>query len=142
MSRRQIYLGEFGNGTLMKFIANHLVTIHNVAAGEAMTLGKKAGLDPQVIYAALVDSAGSSRMFQVRGPLMVSGHYDNAAAKITTHLKDIKIISEFARELGTPLPLFAAAAQFYLAALGQGRGDQDSACVCAVSEGLAGIHQT
>jgi len=141
MSRRQVYLGAFGNGTIMKLLANHLVTIHNVAAGEAMALGQKAGLDPQLIYDALTDSAGSSRMFQVRGPLMVSGRYDDATAKVTTILKDINIISEFARGLDTPMPLFAAASQYYFAAVGQGRGDQDCAAVCAVSETFAGIRR-
>jgi len=141
MSRRQVYLGAFGNGTIMKLLANHLVTIHNVAAGEAMALGQKAGLDPQLIYDALTDSAGSSRMFQVRGLLMVSGRYDDATAKVTTILKDINIISEFARRLNTPMPLFAAASQYYFAAVEQGRGDQDCASVCAVSEYFAGIRR-
>ncbi len=57
----------------MKFVANHLVNIHNVAAAEAMTLGMKAGLDPHLIYDVIADSAGSSRMFQVRGRMMADG---------------------------------------------------------------------
>ena len=45
---RKVYdLGAFGNGSKMKFVANHLVAIHNVAAAEAMVLAMKAGLDPQ-----------------------------------------------------------------------------------------------
>ena len=93
MSRVQRYLGAFGNGSIMKYIANLLVTIHNVSAAEAMVLGMKAGLDPAVIYDTLADSAGSSRMFQVRGPLMRDNHYDNATATIRTHLKDLSVIS-------------------------------------------------
>ncbi|MFH1489878.1 MAG: NAD(P)-dependent oxidoreductase, partial [Pseudomonadota bacterium] len=42
-SRAQYYVGEFGMGTKMKFVANLLVTIHNVAAAEAFVLGMKAG---------------------------------------------------------------------------------------------------
>ena len=70
MSRAQRYLGAFGNGSVMKYIANLLVSIHNVAAAEAMVLGMKAGLDPALLYDTLSDSAGTSRMFEVRGPLM------------------------------------------------------------------------
>ena len=44
------YVGEFGNGSKMKFVANHLVHVHNVASAEAMVLGMKAGLDPQTIF--------------------------------------------------------------------------------------------
>jgi 3-hydroxyisobutyrate dehydrogenase-like beta-hydroxyacid dehydrogenase len=48
MSRAQKYVGAFGNGSRMKFIANHLVTIHNLASAEAFVLGEMAGLDEQV----------------------------------------------------------------------------------------------
>ena len=43
------YVGAFGSGSKMKFVANLLVAIHNVAAAEAMVLGMKAGLDPAMI---------------------------------------------------------------------------------------------
>ena len=139
MSRGQKYLGPFGNGSKMKYIANHLVTIHNVAAGEAITLGLKAGLDPQLVYDTISDSAGSSRMFQVRGPLMVEGRYDEPTATHKTHLKDIGIISAFAGSVECPTPMFALAVQYYHAAVGQGLGNQDTASVCAVAEHLAGV---
>ena len=44
-SRAHYYLGEFGNGSKMKFVANLMVAIHNVSAAEAFVLGMKAGLD-------------------------------------------------------------------------------------------------
>ena len=67
MSRAQKYVGAFGNGSRMKFIANHLVTIHNLAAAEAMVLGEMAGLDPALVFDVIADSAGSSRMFSDGG---------------------------------------------------------------------------
>jgi putative dehydrogenase len=76
ISRAQKYIGAFGNGSRMKFIANHLVTIHNLAAAEAIVLGEMAGLDPAPVFDVIGDSAGSSRMFQIRGPMMVGGQYD------------------------------------------------------------------
>ncbi|HEX2216159.1 MAG TPA: NAD(P)-dependent oxidoreductase [Xanthobacteraceae bacterium] len=138
MSRAQKYLGAFGNGSKMKFVANHLVTIHNVAAAEALVLGMKSGLDPQMIYDVISDSAGASRMFQVRGPMMVKGKYDEVTATSATHLKDIGIISEFAASLSFPMPVFNLTAQYYHAAVGQGRGQQDTGAVCAVVESLGG----
>jgi len=138
MSRAQKYLGVFGNGSRMKFVANHLVTIHNVAAAEAIVLGIKAGLDPQMVYDVISDSAGSSRMFQVRGPMMVKGRYDEVTATSATHLKDISVISQFAVDLSFPMPMFNLASQYYHAAVGQGRGNQDTGAVCAVVEGLGG----
>jgi L-threonate 2-dehydrogenase len=139
MSRVQRYLGAFGNGSIMKYVANLLVTIHNVSTAEAMVLGMKAGLDPAVIYDTLADSAGSSRMFQVRGPLMRDNYYDNPTATIRTHLKDLSVINAFATELNCPTPLFSAASQPYYAGAAQGREMQDTAAVCAVLEEMAGM---
>lgn len=136
-ARSQHYLGEFGNGSKMKFVANLLVAIHNVSTAEAFVLGMKAGLDPQMIYDVVGDGAGSSRMFQVRGPLMVSGEYEPATMKVEIWQKDMKIISEFAAGLGSPTPLLAASAAYYTAAMAQGRGGEDTAAVCAVMEQMA-----
>ena len=140
-ARAHRYLGAFGNGSKMKFVANHLVNIHNVAAAEAMVLGMKAGLDPDLIYDVIRDSVGSSRIFELRGPMMVTGEYDEATMKIDVWQKDLAIIGSFAAELHCPLPLFAAAVQPYLAAMAQGHAKKDTAAVCAVLENLAGVER-
>jgi 3-hydroxyisobutyrate dehydrogenase-like beta-hydroxyacid dehydrogenase len=136
-SRAHYYLGEFGNGSKMKYVANLLVAIHNVAAAEAFVLGMKAGLDPETIYKVVGDGAGTSRMFQVRGPQMVAGRYDDATMKVEVWQKDMKIIGEYATRLGVPTPLFNASAAVYTAAMAQGFGKQDTAAVCAVLEAFA-----
>jgi 3-hydroxyisobutyrate dehydrogenase-like beta-hydroxyacid dehydrogenase len=138
-SRANYYVGEFGMGTKMKLVANLLVTIHNVSAAEAFVLGMKAGLDPEMLLKAVSDGGGTSRMFEVRGPLMVAGKYDKATMKVDMHQKDINIISEFAQKLNCPTPMLSAAAQIYTAALAKGRAKQDTASVCAVLEEMAGI---
>ncbi len=142
MSRLQHYLGEFGNGSKMKYLANVLVNIHNVAAAETFALAGKAGMDLQTVFDVLKDSAGTSRMFQVRGPMMVAADYDQATARIEMYMKDLDIISEFAFDLRCPMPLFGVATQMYFTALNHGRGAQDTAAVCAVVEDLAGIKRT
>ena len=138
-SRAHYYLGEFGNGSRMKFVANLLVAIHNVSAAEAFVLGMKAGLSPQMIYKVIADGAGSSRMFQVRGPQMVAGRYDDAAMKVEVWQKDMKIIGEFAAGLGVATPLFSASGPIYNAAMAQGFAKDDTAAVCAVLERLSGV---
>ena len=135
-------LGEFGNGTRMKFIANLLVAIHNVAAAEAFVLGMKAGLDPETIYRVVGDGAGGSRMFTVRGPQMIADNYEPATMKVEIWQKDMKIISEFATALDCPTPLLNASAAIYTAAMAQGRGEQDTAAVCAVLAEMARLERT
>lgn len=138
-SRGSYYLGAFGNGSRMKFIANLLVSIHNVAAAEAMVLAMKAGLDPAETYKAISDGGGTSRMFEVRAPAMVTGDYSKAQMKLELWMKDLGIIGDFATGLRCPTPLFSASSQYYAAALAQGRGAEDTASVCAVLEAMAGV---
>jgi 3-hydroxyisobutyrate dehydrogenase-like beta-hydroxyacid dehydrogenase len=132
------YVGPFGSGSKMKFVANLLVAIHNVAAAEAMVLGMKAGLDPAMILKVVAGGAGGSRMFQVRGPMMVKGDYSEATMKNEVWQKDMTIIGDFARSLDCPTPLFAASAPIYNAAMAMGLGKEDTGAVCKVLEELAG----
>jgi 3-hydroxyisobutyrate dehydrogenase-like beta-hydroxyacid dehydrogenase len=97
----------------------------------------KGGLDPKTVYEVIGNSAGSSRMFQVRGPQMVAGRYDEATMKVEVWQKDMKIIGEYATKLGVPTALFNASAAIYTAAMAQGFEKQDTASVCAVLEGMA-----
>ncbi len=142
MSRIIKYVGPFGNGSKMKFVANHLVTIHNLAAAEAFVLGMKAGLAPSLVYDVLGDSAATSRMFQVRGPLMIENNYVPPTASVKTHLKDVDIIGSFAAELHCPTPLFNASVQYYLMAANRGHLGEDTASLCAVLEELAGVERS
>jgi 3-hydroxyisobutyrate dehydrogenase-like beta-hydroxyacid dehydrogenase len=136
-ARTHFFLGPFGAGSKMKFVANLLVAIHNVSTAEALVLGMKAGLDPALMVKVLGDGAGSSRMLQVRGPMMVRNDYADAAMKVGVWQKDMQIISAFARELDCPTPLFAATTPIYNAAMAQGFAEADTASVCAVLERLA-----
>ncbi|MBV1700115.1 MAG: NAD(P)-dependent oxidoreductase [Hyphomicrobiales bacterium] len=132
-------LGAFGNGSRMKYIANLLVAVHNVASAEALVMGMKAGLPPEVVYEQVKVGAGSSRIFELRAPMMVEGRYDRPTMKVSIWQKDMDVIGSFARALGTPTPLFSATLPIYAAAMSTGYAMQDTASTCAVLEAMAGI---
>lgn len=140
-SRQAHDLGAFGNGMKMKFVANLLVAINNVASAEAMVLGMKAGLDPKQIFKLVQAGAANSRVFELRAPMMVEDRYDgdNLTMRISTWQKDMKVIGEYAASVGCPTPLFSATEPIYRAALSTGYADQDTGSVCAVLEAMAGI---
>jgi L-threonate 2-dehydrogenase len=125
-------LGKFGNGSRMKFIANHLVAINNVATAEAMILAQRAGLDPEMVVDMVGPGAGGSRMFQMRAPMMVEGVYEPATMKVSIWKKDMAIIAEFADDVGCETPLFTLTQPVYSAAMAMGLGDQDTASVFEV----------
>jgi 3-hydroxyisobutyrate dehydrogenase-like beta-hydroxyacid dehydrogenase len=132
-------LGAFGNGSRMKYVANLLVAINNVASAEAMVLGLKAGLDAQTVLDMVRAGAANSRVFELRAPLMVRDRYDHPTMKISLWQKDMAVIAEFARRLGCPTPLFDATVPIYEQAMKTGHADQDTAAVCAVLEKAAGV---
>jgi L-threonate 2-dehydrogenase len=134
-------LGEFGNGSKMKYVANLLVAIHNVASAEAMVLGIKAGLAPQQIFDLVSAGAGNSRVFELRAPMMVEGRYDEPTMKISVWQKDMSVIGDYAQELGCPTPLFSATLPVYAAAMSTGHDAHDTAAVCAVLEAMAGVQR-
>jgi 3-hydroxyisobutyrate dehydrogenase/glyoxylate/succinic semialdehyde reductase len=125
-------LGRYGNGSRMKFVANHLVAIHNVATAEAMVLAGRAGLDPRMVVDMVGPGAGGSRMFQMRAPMMVEGLYEPATMKVSIWKKDMAIIADFANEVGCATPLFTLTQPVYTAAMAMGLGEQDTASVFEV----------
>ena len=135
-------VGPFGAGSKVKFVANLLVSIYNVATAEAMVLAAKAGLDPGMVFDVLYDSAATSRIFQLRAPFMVEGVYEPATARVSMFVKDIDVISAFANSLSVPTPLLSAIRPIYAAAMAQGMADLDGAAVHAVLEQMAGMGRT
>jgi 3-hydroxyisobutyrate dehydrogenase-like beta-hydroxyacid dehydrogenase len=140
-ARKVFDLGAYGNGSRMKFVANHLVAIHNVAAAEAMVLAMKAGLDPHKTVEVVASGAGTSRVFELRAPMMAAGTYLPATMRSATWRKDLAAIGEFAADVGCPTPLFGLAGTLHAAALAMGHGEEDTAAVCAVLEGMAGVER-
>jgi putative dehydrogenase len=134
-------LGALGNGSRMKYVANLLVAINNVAAAEAMVFGMKAGLAPQTIFEMVKIGAGNSRIFELRAPMMVKNRYADATMRVAVWQKDMQVIGDFAKALGCPTPLFSASAPIYEAALKAGHAADDTASVCAVLEAKAGVRR-
>jgi L-threonate 2-dehydrogenase len=132
-------LGAFGNGSRMKYVANLLVAINNVASAEAMVLGLKAGLPARTVFEMVRTGAGNSRVFELRAPMMVSNRYDHPSMKVSVWQKDMAVIGDFARRLRCPTPMFDATVPIYNRAMRIGHAEHDTAAVCAVLEKAAGM---
>jgi 3-hydroxyisobutyrate dehydrogenase-like beta-hydroxyacid dehydrogenase len=127
-SRSQFYLGAFGNGMKLKMVANYLVAIHNAATAEALILAERSHLNLDLVLAAIADSAGQSKMWQIRGPRMAAADY---SPMMSMHLwqKDMGIISEFVADAGAPSPVFDRVRALYALAYQAGHGDSDSSVI-------------
>jgi 3-hydroxyisobutyrate dehydrogenase-like beta-hydroxyacid dehydrogenase len=134
-------VGPFGNGSRMKYVANLLVAINNVASAEAMVLGMKAGLDPRMIVDLITAGAGNSRVFELRAPMMAKGRYDDVTMKISVWDKDMQVIGDYARRIRVPTPIFNATKGIYIKAMKNGLGGRDTAAVCTVLEKMAKVRR-
>ena len=132
------YLGEFGAGTTVKLVANLLVAVHSAVAAEALVLAIKAGVDPDLLLGVLTDSAGTSRMFEVRAPRMLAHDY-GGGIRMRTFEKDLLAISGLASDLGCSTPTLDASIRLYRDVLAQGHAEDDPAAAYAVLGRLAGI---
>ena len=139
--RNVFNVGTFGNGSRMKYVANLLVAINNVASAEAMVLGMKAGLDTKMIVDLITAGAGNSRVFELRAPMMAKGRYDDVTMKISVWDKDMQVIGDYARKIRVPTPIFNATKGIYLKAMKGGLGGRDTAAVCAVLEKMAKVRR-
>jgi 3-hydroxyisobutyrate dehydrogenase-like beta-hydroxyacid dehydrogenase len=92
-----------------------------------------------MIFKLSTAGAANSRIFELRGPMMVDNRYDEPTMRISTWQKDMSVIGAFAQKLGCPTPLFNATEPIYAAAMSTGHGAEDTAAVCAVLEAMAGV---
>ena len=134
------YVGDVGNGSRMKFLANYLVHVHVTAAAECIVMGQKAGLDPNLVYSVLKESAGSSKMFEIRGAMMAKSDYrEGGGTMFAVYEKDASVITEFAASVQSPIDLYVSSRQKFNSAIALGLDHLDTSAVCKAIETAAGI---
>lgn len=131
-TRLVIDSGGFGNGTKLKFVANHAVALHNVAAAETLNYADGLNLDRSTVYEMLSRGAGQSRMSDLRMPLMMTGTYEPPSASMKMFEKDLSVIGDDIAEKGIKTPLFDAARDLYNSAFETLPETHDTAAVFEV----------
>lgn len=131
-------VGQYGNGYVAKLVNNQLWKIHAAAIGEAMVTAKKAGLEPDVWWAAMKGGAADSFVMQHDVPSIFAGHYD-PSFRLALCLKDLSLIDELVQKMGTRSELTQATyARFREAAERYGE-DAGEMTVCKLIEDDAGV---
>jgi 2-hydroxy-3-oxopropionate reductase len=138
MGKTITLLGPLGFGGFTKLANQIIVAVNLTALAEALTLGKKAGLDRELLLTALAGGLAGSKCLDQKKPNYVSNTY-NPGFKIDLHYKDLGLIMESARALGVPLPATAIVQELFNALRVKGRGGLDHSGVITLLEDLAGI---
>ena len=138
MGKTITLLGPLGFGGFTKLANQIIVAVNLTALAEALTLGKKAGLDRELLLTALAGGLAGSKCLDQKKPNYVSNTY-NPGFKIDLHYKDLGLIMESARALGVPLPATAVVQELFNALRVKGRGGLDHSGVITLLEDLAGV---
>jgi 2-hydroxy-3-oxopropionate reductase len=137
MGKTITLLGPLGLGGFTKLANQIIVAVNLTALAEALTLGKKAGLDRELLLTALAGGLAGSKCLEQKKPNYVANTY-NPGFKIDLHYKDLGLIMESARALGVPLPTTAVVQELFNALRVKGRGGLDHSGVITLLEDLAG----
>ena len=133
------HVGDVGAGDAVKLVNNLLLGINMAAVAEALVLGAKSGLKPEVMVDIIKGSSGRSYALEAKAPNFILK--DNFAAGFAVDLqyKDLELAIETAKGTGTPVPLAVMAQQIFEMARAKGLGRQDISSVIKVWEDLTGI---
>ena len=135
-SKDCFFVGDFGNGSKIKLIANFLVSIHNVASAEAILLAEQTGINLDQIFEVISSGAGTSKIFELRAPMMMKREYKPATMKMNVWKKDMALIREFINLYNIPTPLFSATEELYKSASETGLEDEDTAAVYEILQSI------
>jgi len=130
--------GPIGSGQIVKACNQIQVALNLVGMAEALTLGAKAGVDPEVVIEVLSGGYARTRVMDVRGPRVIRGDFE-PGFKAKLHYKDINIVMQSGRDYGVPLPASAIARELFGAMLAAGRGELDHSAILTVLEDLARV---
>lgn len=138
ITAHHFHLGAIGSAVAMKLIANTLVTVHTLAAAEAMNMGIRAGFNPHRVAEVIRQGAGNSAMFAIRAPSMAARAFTPAPGPFKTLHKYLLLAGDMAKQLDCATPLLSAATPYFLRGLQEGMEDEDISAVLKLLEQESG----
>ena len=130
-SRKAFYLGPCGSGSIMKLVVNLVLGINRAALAEGLAFAKGVGLDPTVALGVLKESAAYSKVMDVKGGKMLTSEF-SPQARLSQHLKDVRIILSEAQTAGMQLPLSTAHREMLQTVENAGLGQLDNSAIIRV----------
>lgn len=137
MGKSIVLCGDIGAGNTTK-LANQIIVALNIAAmSEALMLGTKAGVDPEVIYKAIRGGLAGSIVLDAKAPMVLDGNF-KPGFKIELHIKDLANALDTAHEVGAPLPLTSQVMEMLQLLKVDGKGQYDHSAIVQFYEKLSG----
>jgi 3-hydroxyisobutyrate dehydrogenase-like beta-hydroxyacid dehydrogenase len=136
-ARRAFHVGGCGSGSMMKLVTNLVLGLNRAALAEGLSFARALGLDAGRALDVLRESMAYSRIMDTKGEMMVNGVFE-AQAKLSQHLKDVRLILDAGTETGAELPLSRTHRELLEVAEAAGLGQLDNSAIIRVFEQLLG----
>ena len=133
LGKQQYPVGDqVGQALTLKIVHQLLAGVHIAAAAEAIELGNRAGIAPEIVQNFVMHGAGASWMFGDRGPRMVSGEYTPPKSALAIFVKDLSIVHDLGASVGLPLPISDSALALFRQAADAGMAHLDDSAVIEI----------
>jgi len=137
---KAVYVGDNGMAVQMKLSVNLVLMVEVIAFGEGIALAEKGGVAREVAVEAMLNSVAASPVLGYRGPYILEGKMpDKPLADVNLQQKDMLLVLEQGRKLGSPVPLAAAANEMMNACRGLGIDHRDFVTAHEVYRMLGGV---
>jgi 3-hydroxyisobutyrate dehydrogenase-like beta-hydroxyacid dehydrogenase len=137
---KALYIGESGTAVQMKLAVNLVLMVEVIAFGEGIALAEKGGVAREIAVEAMLNSVAASPVLGYRGPFILEGNMPEVPlADVNLQQKDMLLVLELGRKLGSPVPLAAAANEMMNACRGLGIDHRDFVTAHEVYRRLGGM---
>jgi 2-hydroxy-3-oxopropionate reductase len=138
LGKNIVHTGELGAGGFTKLCNQIIVALNIAAVGEALTLGVKAGLDPQVIFEAIRGGLAGSTVMEAKVPMIIGRNF-KPGFKIKLHHKDLNNALATAKDLGVSLPLSGLMQQIFVSLITDGKEENDHSAITTFFEKISKV---
>jgi 3-hydroxyisobutyrate dehydrogenase-like beta-hydroxyacid dehydrogenase len=137
---KALYIGESGTAVQMKLAVNLVLMVEVIAFGEGIALAEKGGVARETAVEAMLNSVAASPVLGYRGPFILEGNMPEVPlADVNLQQKDMLLVLELGRKMGSPVPLAAAANEMMNACRGLGIDHRDFVTAHEVYRRLGGM---
>jgi 2-hydroxy-3-oxopropionate reductase len=138
LGKNIVLAGSLGAGGFTKLCNQIIVALNIAAVGEALTLGVKAGLDPEVIFQAIRGGLAGSTVMEAKVPMIIGRNF-KPGFKVKLHLKDLNNALSTAKDLGVPLPLTGLMQQILVSLVTEGKQENDHSAIATFFEKMSKV---
>jgi 3-hydroxyisobutyrate dehydrogenase-like beta-hydroxyacid dehydrogenase len=133
-SDQRFHVGPCGSAARLKLVVNLVLGLNRAVLAEGLALAESCGIDPAAALEVLKATAAYSRAMDTKGPKMVARDF-SPQARLSQHLKDVRLIRELATRVGSITPLSDVHQELLQRAVALGLGDADNSAVLGVYRG-------